>query len=321
MTRGFSPDHLCTTEIEDYYCKRADDGIGMIITEGLIVHQSGNGYKDVPFLETDEQASSWHQCVKRVRSSGCYFVAQLWHCGRISHEDFTGGSQPISSSGTQAEGINRQNGKPFAVPRPVEIQEFPMLIKQFVDAAVRACNVGFDAVELHFGHGYLIDQFLDSRINLRLDGYGGSISNRCRLALEVAEAVISAVGPHRVFVRISPSREMNGLYDWPNLEEMLEELLSGLAQVGLKHLDLSCANADYFRTSGRILPIVRKHWVDLLLGGASLSLDEARSEVTSGRLELVTWGRAIIANPDFVSRVRSQREMVAFDNSMRGLLN
>lgn len=320
MTRGFAPERMCTQTIAEYYAKRAEAGVGLILTEGIVVHSSGNGYRDVPFIETDEQAVSWKYCIERVHKAGSLIFSQLWHCGRISHSDFTGGADPVSSCSEQAEGINRQNGKPFGTPRMLRSEEIPGVIKLFVDAAKRAVNVGFDGVELHLGHGYLVDQFLDARINKRNDTYGGSIENRARLAVELVEAVVGAVGASKVMVRISPSRDMGGVYDWPDLEPLLAHLLGSLDRLGVRLLDISCANANYFATSGRVIRMARSLWPYVILGGASLSPSEAEAELEKNFLDLVTWGRAMIANPDIVAKVKNGISLVEFDNSMRSTL-
>jgi N-ethylmaleimide reductase len=176
-------------------------------------------------------------------------------------------------------------------------------------------------VELHCGHGYLIDQFFDARINDRTDGYGGSVRNRCRFGLDVVGRVVEALGSSAVMVRISPSRDMGGLYDWPDLSEMLSYLLPAFRSAGLQMLDISCANADYFKTSGRIVRSIRKDWPGFLIAGASLSQQQAESEVREGLLDMVTWGRAILANPDLPLRFRSGAPLVDFSRDMLATLS
>ncbi|CAA7621640.1 alkene reductase [Magnetospirillum sp. UT-4] len=319
MTRSFAADHLATQAMLDYYRRRAADGVGLILTEGVIIHRSGDGYNNTPHIETDAQAESWRPVVAAVQAAGARIACQLWHCGRISHSDYTGAA-PVSSTSRAAEGINRQNDKPFGTPRALEAGEMATVYGYYTDAAKRALAVGFDAVQLHFGHGYLADQFLDARVNDRTDSYGGSVENRCRFVLECLEAVMAAVPAGRVMVRISPSREMNGPYDWPDMEAMLDHLLPAFAARGLRMLDISCAAADYHKTSGRVIRMVRPKWQGLLIGGASLTPEQGEAELRDGLVDMVTWGRALIANPDFVSRVRSGRGLEAFDRAMLGEL-
>ena len=321
MTRGFADkDHRATPAIAEYYRRRAEGGVGLIITEGVVIHPTGDGYRDVPHIATDAQAESWRPVIEGVHDHGAKLVCQLWHCGRISHADFTGGEAPVSSTSHAAEGLNRQNNKPFGAPRALMADEMPGVYQHYIDAAERALRVGFDAVELHLGHGYLPDQFLDARVNDRTDAYGGSIENRCRFALELVERVVAVVGSERVIARISPSRFMGGLYDWPQLDEMLDYFIPGLWRRGLRALDVSCANADYFQTSGRVIRIVRPMWPGAILGGASLTVDAAAVEVQQGWLDLVTWGRAFIANPDLIGKIASGEPWRPFADEMRQTL-
>jgi N-ethylmaleimide reductase len=322
MTRGFATGsgHLCNAGMRDYYERRAAGGVGLILTEGIVVHPSADGYRDVPRLHAAEQAESWRQTVDAVHAHGTKIVAQLWHCGRISHSDFTDGIQPVSSTNVPAGGINRQNNQPYGTPRALAVDEFPQVFAQFVQSARLALDVGFDAVQLHMGHGYLVDQFFDTRVNERTDAYGGSVENRCRFALELLQAVTTAIGAERVMVRISPSRWMGGLYEWHDVDAMLVHLLHGMQARGLRMLDISCANADYFQTSGKVIRQVRPLWSHLLLGGASLTLTQAQAEVDAGWVDMVTWGRAFIANPDLVAKFHRGLEPVPFDDAMRTTL-
>ena len=321
MTRSFAKDsHLCNLEIAAYYERRALDGVGLILTEGIIVHPSADGYNTVPHLYTRDQMDSWRLAVDSVHRHGTKIYAQLWHCGRISHPDFTNGFDVVSSTSRTAEGINRQNQKPFGSPRALRASEMQGIYSMFSHSAALAMEAGFDGVELHMGHGYLVDQFLDAHVNDRTDEYGGSLENRCRFAVELLSQVCDTVGAERIMVRISPSRMMGQLYEWPNHLEMLDVLLYSFNQLGLRQLDVSCANADYFQTSGKVIRHIRKQWPHLIVGGASLSIADAETEIADGYLDLVTWGRALIANPDFVQRVTKGTPLKSFEDSMRATL-
>ena len=212
--------------------------------------------------------------------------------------------------------LQAQNNKPFGKPRAMNLEDIEVVRNQFLDAARNAICAGFDGVQIHQGHGYLIDQFFDARINDRNDQYGGNIENRCRLGIDIAADAILAIGADKVMIRISPSRDMGGTYDWPDLEEMLNFLIPSFAAKGLRMLDISCANADYFKTSGRVIRMVRKIWPYFLIGGASLTLDQAETELQNGHLDMVTWGRALIANADLVERLKNNDELTEFDRGM-----
>lgn len=321
MTRNFAPDHTATPQMAQYYGQRAEREVGLILTEGVIVDPTGDGYRDVPHISTTEQAESWRPVVERIHAANGRVFCQLWHCGRISHSDFTGGVPPVSSTSRTAEGINRQNDKPFGPPRALEPHEMPEVYDLFAQAAKRALHVGFDGVELHFGHGYLVDQFLDGTVNDRSDAYGQTIAGRSRFGLELLERVVGEVPADRVMIRISPSREMSGIHEWPDMDSMLDYLLPAFSALGIRLLDVSCARSNYFLTSGKVIRKARALWPHVLLGGASLTSDEAEQEVRTGLLDLVTWGRHILANPDFVPRLRDNLPLRPFDRSMLSSLD
>jgi N-ethylmaleimide reductase len=222
----------------------------------------------------------------------------------------------VSSSAQQPTGMNRQNNKPYAVPRPLESEEMPTIYEMHRAAARNAMAAGFDGVEVHMGHGYLVDSFFDTRINDRTDRYGGSVENRCRFAVELATAVLAELGPEKVMVRISPSRDMGGIYDWPEMEAMIAHLIPAFDRIGLRMLDVSSARADYTQTSGRALRQVRTLWKHTLIGGSSLTMAQAEAELREGIVDMVTWGRHILANPDVVSRSRAGGELKPFDVAM-----
>lgn len=320
MSRSFAGHGGHATDaMRDYYKRRADGGVGLILTEGTIVHESGHGWQNAPLIASDAHAESWRKVVDGVHEGGARVACQLWHMGRISHADFTGDA-PVSSTSRAAEGVNRQNNKPYGEPRAMAEDEMPTIYGYFADAAHRALAVGFDAVELHAANGYLPDQFMDARVNDRTDRYGGSVENRCRFTLELVEAVLAAVPANKVLVRISPSRTMGGPYDWPDLDEMIGYLVPELRRRGLVALDISCANSIYADTSGRIVRKIRPLWDGVLIGGASLTIEDAEAEIESGLLDAVTWGRAFIANPDLVGKVERYEQWVPFEDSMRGTL-
>lgn len=317
MTREFADENHCPTdEMRAYYERRAAHGIGLILSEGTIVHPSGDGYPTVPYMYTDENVAAWSKVVAAVQAHGAKMFCQLWHCGRISHPDYLNGAVPVSSSAIAPEGNHSRLKKPFVTPRALETQEIPEVVEMFVRAAQQALRAGFDGVEIHAGHGYLIDQFFDSRVNHRTDAYGGSIGNRCRLALMIARRVLEVAGPTRTSVRISPSREMNGLYEWPNLEAMLDYLIPELDAAGVRILDVSCARSDYAQTSGRMVRLIRPRWPHILMAGASLPPEAADKEIRDGVIDLVTYGRHILANPDFIEKITRGGPLVPYETEM-----
>lgn len=320
MSRSFADAARCPTdEVAAYYARRAAGGAGLILTEGTIIHPSGDGWVNAPYIADSKHAAAWRKVVDSVHAEGGAIACQLWHMGRISHEDFTG-EAPVSSTNQPAAGINRQNNKPFGTPRALAADEMQTIYGYFADAAERALEAGFDAVELHMGHGYLPDQFMDGQVNDRTDEYGGTVENRCRFALELVDAVTARVPANKVMARISPSRMMGGLYEWPDLDAMIAHLIPALNSMGLGALDVSCANSPYFETAARMVRKIRPLFDGAIIAGASLTPAEAEAELESGFVDAITWGRAFIANPDLARKVEQEAELVAFDDSMRATL-
>ena len=318
MTRGFADkNHCATSDILNYYENRAKNDLGLIITEGIIIHPSADGYNNVPHLFTDEQMLSWKKIVDAIHKYETKIYAQLWHCGRISHSDYTGGLDPVSSTNNRAKGTNRQNDKPFGKPKALKVDEMQSIYNMFNHSAELALKAGFDGIQIHMGHGYLVDQFIDENINDRQDKYGGTIENRIRFAIELLNSLIKKIGNEKIMVRISPSRMMGGIYEWPEMIPTLEKLLKEFDTAGLRQLDISCANSNYFETSGKVIKQIKKQWPHLLIGGASLTIAEAENEINEGSLDMVTWGRAILANPNFVKLVEKGLPLKEFDNLMR----
>lgn len=320
MSRGFADEgHFATPAMRDYYQRRAQGGVGLILTEGTVIHKSGDGWNNAPYIASQAHAESWKPVTEAVHQAGAAIACQLWHCGRISHSDYTGDA-PVSSTNQAAAGVNRQNGKPYGVPRALEADEMPGIYQLYVDAAKHAFNAGFDAIELHTGHGYLADQFLDARVNDRADRYGGSVESRCRFMLELVQEILKVAPANRVIARISPSRFMGSVYEWPDIDEMIAYLIPALQEIGLRCLDVSCANSDYFKTSGKAVRKIRDLWSGVIMGGASLTSAQAEAEIHDGLLDLVTWGRAFIANPDLGTRMREGADWVPFEDAMRETL-
>ncbi|KAK8448874.1 hypothetical protein SEVIR_7G117700v4 [Setaria viridis] len=190
-----------------YYQQRATKG-GLLIAEATGVSDTAQGYKDTPGIWSNEQVEAWKPIVHGVHEKGGIFFCQFWHVGRVSNSTFQpNGQAPISSTDKPLKPQVRANGvdvATFAPPRRLETDEIPLIVNDFRVAARNAVEAGFDGVEIHGAHGYLIDQFLKDQVNDRTDKYGGSLENRCRFALEVVQAVVDEIGADKVGIRLSP---------------------------------------------------------------------------------------------------------------------
>lgn len=190
LTRGFADDQegTVTDEMVAYYEQRARDGVGLIITEGINPNLAGKGTYGIPGLYTDEQTTSWKRVTDAVHRHGGTIIAQLWHVGRLSHSDLIG-TAPLAPSSLAAEGRVHKLHKPYQVPQAMSTQDIADTIQHFQTAARNAVLAGFDGIELHAAHGYLIDQFINEKTNHRTDEYGGDTEGRLRFLRDIIVAV------------------------------------------------------------------------------------------------------------------------------------
>jgi N-ethylmaleimide reductase len=293
----------------EYYTQRACEG-GLIISEATTVAITGRGYLGAPGIYADEQVAGWKNVVDSVHAKGGKMLLQLWHVGRVSHVDMTGGETPVGPSVVPFEGVAyTMNGwVPVSPHRALKLEEIPVLIESFRQGAKRAEAAGFDGVEIHSGNGYLFDQFLQDGSNKRTDSYGGSVENRARLLLEATQAVVSVWGGDRVGVRISPSTQFNGMSD-SNPDAIFGHVGEQLNRFGLAYLHIIEP-----RVKGNVVikegaaPVaaeqMRKIFKSKIIAAGGFEPDTAEAVLEKGDADLVAFGRHFISNPDLPKRIR-----------------
>src|SRR5579862_4191115 len=207
MTRNRAgPGNVPTTLNAAYYAQRA--GAGLIVAEASQVSPQGLGYPGTPGIHSTEQIAGWRLVTDAVHAAGGRILLQLWHVGRISHPTLQpDGALPVAPSAIAPAGQawTLDGMKPYVTPRALETDELAGIVAQYRQGAANAKAAGFDGVEVHAAHGFLLDQFLRDSTNRRTDRYGGSAENRARLLIEVMEAVASVWGGARVGVHLSPT--------------------------------------------------------------------------------------------------------------------
>ena len=196
-----------------YYAQRAS--AGLILSEATSVEPMGVGYPGTPGIWSAEQVAGWKQVTSAVHEAGGRMFLQLWHVGRISDPSFLDNEPPVAPSAIAAKGNVSllRPVRPYPLPRALEAEEIPGIVSAFRRGAENAQAAGFDGVEIHGANGYLLDQFLHDGANHRTDGYGGSIENRARLMMEVADAVISVWGADRVGMHLAPRSDSHDMSD------------------------------------------------------------------------------------------------------------
>ena len=292
----------------EYYTQRAS--AGLIITEATQISPPGVGYPNTPGIHTKEQVKGWKKVTDAVHKQQGQLFLQLWHVGRISHPSLQpNGALPVAPSAIRPNGdaYTYQGLQPFVTPRALETEEIPGVIKQYRHAAEHALEAGFDGVEIHAANGYLLDQFLRDGTNHRTDVYGGSVTNRARLLLEVTEAVSEVWGADRVGVRISPVHTFNSMYDsQPHLtfgyvaKQLNRFGLAYLHVVGSRYGDGAYPVHSLQPFEERML---REAFKGTYMANAGYDRDRALAALQSGEADLIAFGALFIANPDLPLRL------------------
>ena len=245
MTRSRTdqPGDIPNAMMATYYSQRAS--AGLIISEGAPISDVARGYSMTPGIYTNEHIAGWRQVTDEVHQKGGKIFVQLWHVGRRSHSSITG-ETPVSASAVKDAdkvfGPLPEGGFGMIeteTPRALSEADIQATIADFVQAAKNAMEAGFDGVELHGAHGYLIEQFLRIRSNQRTDRYGGNQENRLRFMIEVVEAVVDAIGADRVAIRLSPFVTEGYDEEDPEIIELTLKAIDALAPMGLAYLHFS----------------------------------------------------------------------------------
>jgi N-ethylmaleimide reductase len=308
--RATAPNDVPNDLMLEYYRQRA--AAGLVVSEGTQISPIGKGYMDTPGIYSAEQVAGWRRITDAVHAEGGQMAAQIWHVGRVSHESFHDGELPVSASALPYRNratIKGPDGNPMRAdcptPRALSVEEIAAIVEDYRRATVNARDAGFDLVEIHGAHGYLIHQFLSEQSNHRTDGYGGSLENRARLALEVVDAVTEAWEPGRVGIRISPQGNFNGLDDNTGLPMGLHLAAEfdkrELAFVHLSEPDWAGGPAitDEYRSE------LRAAFSGAVIGAGNYTVEKAERLLDAGLIDAAAFGRAFLANPDLPERFRT----------------
>jgi 2,4-dienoyl-CoA reductase-like NADH-dependent reductase (Old Yellow Enzyme family) len=282
-----------------YYSQRA--GFGMILSEATAVSPMGVGYPDTPGIWSDEQVEGWKSVTRAVHEAGGMILLQLWHVGRISDPIYLDGALPVAPSAIAPEGHVSlvRPMKEFVTPRALELDEIPGIVEEYRRGAENAKAAGFDGVEIHGANGYLIDQFLQDSSNQRQDDYGGSINNRARFLLEVTDAVVSVWGADHVGVHLAPRGDSHDVGD-SNLSGVFHHAAT---ELGKRKLAFLCARESFDKPA--LGPSLKQAFCGVYIGNEGFTAESAREAISSGLVDAVAFGKAAIANPDLVERIRT----------------
>jgi N-ethylmaleimide reductase len=297
------PGHVPGGLIAEYYTQRA--GAGLIISECTMIAVDGSAFVDEPGIYSVEQVAGWRKVTDAVHAAGGRIALQIWHPGRATHPLNNAGATPISSTDRAILGSKAstaQGPQDYPAPRRLDDAELAGIVELFRAGAENALDAGFDAIEVHGAHGYLLDQFLRDSANDRGSPYGGSIENRARLLLEVVDAVAGVFGADRTGLRISPLVPFNDMSD-SDPEALVGYIAQQIEQRKLAFLDLR--HDQYDRPQEQELArIAREHYSGVLMRNGGFDQAGGEAAIVDGTADAIIYGKPFISNPDLVERFR-----------------
>ncbi|WP_019673866.1 alkene reductase [Psychrobacter lutiphocae] len=307
--RAIEPSDMPNILATEYYSQRA--GAGLVIAEATQVSAQAKGYAGAPGLHNEEQMAAWKVIVDAVHAKGGKIVVQLWHTGLVSHNSLQPeGLAPISASAIKVgvrtslrDGLGHPIRVDSTTPRAASIEEIQQVVADFAQATRYAKQAGFDGIEIHAAHGYLLHQFWAEHTNQRTDNYGGSCDNRARLMLEVIEACVKAWDKDHVGIRISPLGSFNNVDGGYNEEEAVW-LIEQINKHGLMYLHLSepdWAGGQPYSTEFR--QKIRQAFDNSIIAAGGYTPEKAEKLISEGLIDAVAFGRDYIANPDLAQRI------------------
>lgn len=311
MTRArANPDGTPGDLAAQYYAQRAT--VGLIVTEGTQPSEDGQGYPSTPGIYTDAHVTAWSEITGAVHDRGAKLFVQLMHAGRMSHPDNTphhrqGVAPSAIAPGSEIYTLSGMRDIP--VPRALSTDEVRATVDDYRFAARRAVEAGADGVEIH-GIAYLIHQFLSLGSNIRTDRYGGSLVNRARFAIEVADAITTEIGADRTGIRLSPGFNSWGLDHGTEGPDLYRYLVTELDKRELAYIHI----VHYGDES--LLHDLRKAWSRaLILNRPDRPREDIGRDLESGLADLESYGQMTLANPDFVHRLRAHAPLNVADKS------
>lgn len=289
-----------------YYTQRAS--AGLIFTEAIRISEEATGSPLTPGIYTNEQIEAWKKVTKSVHDHGGVIIAQLWHTGRAGHSIDRNGKLPLAPSPLPVQGMQHftsQGLKDYETPQEITVAEISQTIKDYGLAAKNAIEAGFDGIELHAANGYLPSQFLAESSNQRTDGYGGNIPNKARFVLEVMQELISAVGGHKVGIKISPFHPYgNMILDDP--AGTYTYLIQELNKLDFAYVELMKRN-PYFPSPSHYpeadeIELFGKMIKQTVIANSGYDKASAEAELQKGIAKIISFGTLFLANPDLPKR-------------------
>lgn len=326
MTRSKSPGGFPNDKVVDYYARRAAGEVGLIVTEGTTVARGGaSNDVNVPNFHTPQALAGWKRVVDAVHAAGGKIAPQLWHQGSLRKA----GTGPSPDAPTDSPSGLSASGKP--VSEPMSDADISDTVAAFASAAASAHKLGFDAVELHGAHGYLIDQFFWDRSNVRDDSYGGDLAQRTRFAADMVRAVRAATAPNfPIILRFSQWKQQDFTVQMAPTPDELARFLEPLVDAGVD--SFHCSTRRFWEPEFAGSEMNLAGWTKKITGKPTITvgsvglkgpdfvasfagagseavndLSDLERRVAAGEFDLVAVGRALLSDPEWAAKVKARR--------------
>lgn len=326
MTRSKSPGGFPNEKVVAYYARRAAGEVGLIVTEGTTVARGGaSNDSNVPNFHSADALAGWKQVVDAVHAAGGKIAPQLWHQGALRKQ----GTGPSPDAPTDSPSGLSASGKP--VTDPMSDADVADTIAAFASAAASAHKLGFDAVELHGAHGYLIDQFFWDRSNVRADAFGGDLAQRTRFAADMVRAVRAATAPdYPIILRFSQWKQQDFTSRLAQSPDELARFLEPLTDAGVDAYH--CSTRRFWEPEFDGSEMNLAGWTKKLTGKPTITVgsvglkgpdfvasfggagsetatdfSDLERRVADGEFDLVAVGRALLSDPEWAAKVKARR--------------
>ena len=336
MTRNQSPGGIPTNDVISYYARRAKAEVGLIITEGIEVsHIASSAYPNVPRLDTNKAREGWKKVVDGIKNNNGAVIAQLWHCGGFRKL----GMQPNPEvPGYTASGLVKPGKK---VAHEMTLQDIKETIDAYASDAKICQELGFDGVEIHGAHGYLIDNFLWGGTNIREDSYGGSIQKRSQFVSDIIKAVKENVDDQFIVgLRFSQWKQHDFSAKLASTPDDLKKILMPPVEAGLDFLHSSMRrfwesefegsdeNLAYWTKKISNIPTIGvgsvgldSDFIDMTAPATPTSIDKAIDDIKKQKYDLIAVGRALLSDYEWVVKMKEGRLNDVIPYTKDALLN
>ncbi|GAB4164169.1 MAG: alkene reductase [Winogradskyella sp.] len=308
MTRCRAINNIPNDLMATYYQQRAT--AGLIISEGTSPSVNGVGYARIPGAYSPAQIEGWQKVADAVHHNNGNFFVQLMHCGRIAAaENLPEAGEVMAPSAVKAAGKMFTDTKgmvPHVTPKEMTLLDIEQTQQEYANSAEDLVKrAGVDGVELHAANGYLLDQFLNPKSNIRDDDYGGDFKNRARFVIETVKRVVSTIGKDKVGIRISPYGAMNDVaFEYEDLVDLYSYLSSELRQIGICYIHIvdhtGSMGAPDFKTD--IKHTIKLNFQGTIITGGDVNTVEQAEKIIADGYDLVYIGRPFVSNPDLVQK-------------------